>query len=74
MTDTIPLSSPTSKTVVIVLGMHRSGTSAITRGLGRGLFTRHTGFWEDEDCLAINNSLLAHLGATYDSLVADYPH
>jgi hypothetical protein len=57
--------------VIIVLGMHRGGTSAITRGLkaigvclGDNLCPSNDnnprGFWEDLDCLAINQELLRH--------------
>ncbi|SFA70525.1 hypothetical protein SAMN03159488_00084 [Pseudomonas sp. NFIX10] len=66
-----------TKKIIIVLGMHRSGTSALTRGLntlGVALGdTLHpagpdnpTGFWEDSDVIAINNQILGLLGATYD--------
>lgn len=66
--------------VVIVLGMHRSGTSAITRGLlalnvdlGENLTpavagNNDKGFWEDRDVVAINDLLLEQLGASWDSL------
>ncbi|MCQ2995862.1 glycoside hydrolase family 99-like domain-containing protein [Pseudomonas syringae] len=68
-----------SNTVIVVLGMHRSGTSAVTRslellgvGLGEKLhpanFDNPTGFWEDEDCLSINEQLLAVLASAYDQL------
>jgi hypothetical protein len=68
-----------SNIVIVVLGMHRSGTSAVTRslellgvGLGGNLhpanFDNPTGFWEDKDCLAINEQLLAALGSAYDQL------
>ena len=59
--------------------MHRSGTSAITRslellgvGLGDNLhpagFDNPKGFWEDRECLEINEELLCHLGSAYDRL------
>ena len=62
--------------LVVVLGMHRSGTSAITRGLevvgvqlGDSLhqadIDNPKGFWEDIDFLDINESLLAHIGSAY---------
>jgi O-antigen biosynthesis protein len=68
-----------SKTVVVVLGMHRSGTSAITRGLavlGVGLgdslhpasTDNPTGFWEDTGILEMNEQLLAAAGSAYDRL------
>lgn len=67
------------KRVIVVLGMHRSGTSAITRALvavgaalGDNLLPagrdNPKGFWEDKDFLALNNRLLSMLGAAYDSL------
>ncbi|MDF3863362.1 rhamnan synthesis F family protein [Pseudomonas denitrificans (nom. rej.)] len=66
--------------VVIVLGMHRSGTSAITRGLlalnvdlGENLTpavagNNDKGFWEDREVVAINDQLLEQLDASWDSL------
>ncbi|MGB5750460.1 MAG: glycosyltransferase [Desulfobacterales bacterium] len=65
--------------VIVVLGMHRSGTSAITRslellgvGLGDDLhpagFDNPKGFWEDRECLEINEELLYYLGSAYDRL------
>ena len=65
--------------LIVVLGMHRGGTSAITRGLevlgvklGDNLhpagFDNPTGFWEDRDVLSINEELLGHLGSAYDRL------
>lgn len=69
----------TRKNIVVVLGMHRSGTSAITRGLsvlgvelGNELHPAGNdnpkGFWEDKNCLRINENLLAHLDSAYDGL------
>ncbi len=66
--------------VVIVLGMHRSGTSALTRGLqalnldlGENLTeavegNNDKGFWEDREVVAINEVLLERLGGHWDSL------
>jgi glycosyltransferase involved in cell wall biosynthesis len=72
--------------LIIVLGMHRSGTSAITRslelfgvGLGDNLhaanFDNPKGFWEDRECLQINEELLNHLNSAYDQLglLSDQP-
>jgi glycosyltransferase involved in cell wall biosynthesis len=67
------------KRVIAVLGMHRSGTSAIARslqtlgvGLGDNLhpagFDNPKGFWEDRDCIAINEELLEQFGSAYDHL------
>ena len=58
------------KRLIVVLGMHRSGTSAITRGLqvmGVGLGDRMMpampdnvkGFWEDVDLNALNMEMLS---------------
>ena len=65
--------------LIAVLGMHRSGTSAITRGLellGVGLgsnlhpagFDNPKGFWEDRRVIQINEELLALQGSAYDRL------
>ncbi len=65
--------------LIVVLGMHRSGTSAVTKslelmgvGLGDNLhpagFDNPKGFWEDRGCIAINDNLLSHLGSAYDRL------
>lgn len=67
------------KKVIVVLGMHRSGTSAITRSLsmlgvnlGDALhpagFDNPKGFWENRECIAINEELLRHFNSAYDCL------
>ena len=67
-----------NKRVVVVLGMHRSGTSAITRGLqalgvnlGQRLLPSQPenpkGFWEDIDINALNIELQAALGQYWHS-------
>ena len=65
---------------IIVLGMHRSGTSAITRGLqvlGANLGGKlmppvpgnnDTGFWEDIDINALNIEMLKAVGGDWLSL------
>ena len=65
--------------IVVVLGMHRSGTSAITKGLttlGVGLGDRMmaphesvnpTGFWEDMDIYHLNVEMLLALGSEWYS-------
>ncbi|MBA1288777.1 glycosyltransferase [Pseudomonas japonica] len=70
-----------SKKVFVVLGMHRSGTSAITRGLqvlGIALGDRlmpqasgnnEKGFWEDVDINRLNIELLNYLNDDWDCLV-----
>ena len=66
--------------VIVVLGMHRSGTSALTRGLqtlgvelGNNLMpafegNNSKGFWEDLEITAINEALLAQCGHSWHSL------
>jgi hypothetical protein len=66
--------------VVIVLGMHRGGTSALTRGLealaidlGHNLKpavpnVNDTGFFEDAGLSAINDDILALMGSRWDTL------
>lgn len=55
--------------LIVVLGMHRSGTSAVTKslelmgvGLGDNLspagFANPKGFWEDRVCIQINGRFL----------------
>ena len=67
------------KAVIVVVGMHRSGTSALARGLkelgvelGDALipaqFDNPKGFYEDRDIVDFNDRLLAALGSRYDSL------
>jgi glycosyltransferase involved in cell wall biosynthesis len=68
--------------VVVVLGMHRSGTSALTRGLqalgvslGDNLMpasegNNSKGFWEDLEIVALNDAVLAELGLSWHSLGA----
>lgn len=72
--------SATNKKILIVLGMHRSGTSALTRGLqaigvslGDNLMpafegNNNKGFWEDLEIVALNDALLAELGMNWHSL------
>ena len=66
--------------VIVVLGMHRSGTSAIARGLkalgvelGNNLMppvanNNEKGFWEDVEIHALNQAVLATLGCDWHSL------
>lgn len=68
------------KKVIVVLGMHRSGTSAITRGLellgaslGKELMPavagdNDKGFWEDLGINDINERLLKKLDSSWDAL------
>ena len=72
-------SSPKSNKLVVVLGMHRSGTSAITRALrvlgvdlGEKLipqkFDNPKGFWEDEDLTLLDIEMLQAVESDWDSL------
>jgi hypothetical protein len=75
----------TRNRLVVVLGMHRSGTSAIARGLaalgvdlGERLMppapgNNEKGFFEDIDANALNNDLLAALGRSWDTVTALRP-
>ncbi len=68
------------KRLIVVLGMHRSGTSAIARGLvtlGVDLGDRlmpaapnnnEKGFFEDVDANALNTEVLRRMGREWDSL------
>jgi hypothetical protein len=68
--------------VIVVLGMHRSGTSAITRALqtmsvelGESLMPPNPdvnarGFWEDLDINALNNQMLQTVGSDWHRLAA----
>lgn len=68
------------KTIIVVLGMHRSGTSAITRSLkvlgvdlGDNLMPQAEannakGFWEDLDINTLNIELLHALGHEWHSI------
>lgn len=78
------MSPQNTKRMVIVLGMHRSGTSAITRALmalgvrlGSELLPpleeNPKGFWEEPDVMALNDTLLSALGMTWDSLSPLFP-
>jgi hypothetical protein len=69
--------APNPGHVIVVLGMHRSGTSTVARALqaigvslGDNLLApavdNPKGFWEDRDCFQINEELLGHLGSAFD--------
>jgi GT2 family glycosyltransferase len=76
----IDMSDSTAKRIVVVLGMHRSGTSLVTRGLqalGVDLGTKlmppsegnnDKGFWEDLDIHDLNEELLHHFKISWDSV------
>jgi O-antigen biosynthesis protein len=68
-----------SSRAVLVLGMHRSGTSAIARGLQMlGVYLGNdflgakpdnpTGYWEDRNIYEINERLLAVLELTWEDI------
>jgi hypothetical protein len=68
-----------SSRAVIVLGMHRSGTSVLTRGLqALGVFLgdeflntkpdNPTGYWEDRVIVALNERLLGLFGLNWESI------
>jgi len=73
-------SQGTSKKIIVVLGMHRSGTSAITRSLevlgvalGKNLLPavqgdNDKGFWEDADLYRINERVLSKLDSSWHAL------
>jgi len=68
------------KRIIVVLGMHRSGTSAIARGLlalgvdmGNNLMPalandNEKGFWEDFDIYTLNMALMGYLGIDWQTL------
>lgn len=75
--------NPDPSRIVIVLGMHRGGTSAVTEALtslGVALGDRlhaarednRRGFFEDRDCWAINEQLLQYLGSSWDRLAPEW--
>jgi GT2 family glycosyltransferase/glycosyltransferase involved in cell wall biosynthesis len=68
-----------ARRLILVVGMHRSGTSAITRSLAvlgatfgdRLMPSRpdnETGFWEDQDVYELNIELMRSLGQDWHSL------
>ncbi len=70
---------------IVVLGMHRSGTSAIARGtaalgvdLGNDFLDAQpenpTGYWEDRDIVELNERVLKLLGLAWDALAPIDPN
>jgi len=68
---------PNDRLVLVVAGMHRSGTSALTRclnllgaALPTNLIPAHrdnpAGFWESSDVQQLNDQLLAAMGSYWD--------
>jgi hypothetical protein len=77
--QTKPPNSMLNNTAVIVLGMHRSGTSALAGMLsmlgiqfGKSLFPPRAdnpkGFWEHREIVDLNDRLLMALGSTWDDI------
>jgi hypothetical protein len=73
-----------TKRLILVLGMHRGGTSAVTRGLvalgvslGERLMPAHAvnekGFFEDLDIYELDEALLAALGDTWHGFLPIAP-
>jgi GT2 family glycosyltransferase len=73
--------TPSKKTALVVLGMHRSGTSAMARVLslaGAELPARlmkempdnPTGFWEPIDVVAMSDKIMAKFDTTWDDVFA----
>lgn len=72
------MKNKTPFTVIVVLGMHRSGTSVITRGLqtmgvglGHNLMpaianNNDKGFFEDLEINALNMAMLKSIGSEWD--------
>jgi hypothetical protein len=69
-----------SSRAVLVIGMHRSGTSAVARGLaavsvymGDNFLDAQpenpTGYWEDKAIVELNDRVLAALGLKWDDVV-----
>jgi len=81
----LPMANCKKKRLIVVLGMHRSGTSVITRGLkvmgvelGDTLMpaivgVNDKGFWEDLDLFALNNELLSLVGSDWHHLAPIEP-
>jgi hypothetical protein len=75
------MGSMSNSRAVLLLGMHRSGTSAIARGLGAlSVYLGNdfldaqpenpTGYWEDKGIVALNERLLGALGLRWDDTSA----
>ena len=88
MTDTAAQGSPPSGQAILVLGMHRSGTSALARVLGLmgawigdddELLPPHptdnpTGYWERADVVHSHEDFLAEVGHGWDRIAGfDWP-
>ncbi len=67
--------------VVLILGMHRSGTSAVARGVGAlgydmgdNLMPKSKdnvkGYWEDIDVVQLNDEILSSLDSSWDNVAS----
>lgn len=74
-----PVNSGARSRAIVILGMHRSGTSAITRGVAAlGVFLGNdfldaqpenpTGYWEDKGIVDLNERVLKRLGLAWDAV------
>ena len=79
LTATPPSPSTHAPSAILVLGMHRSGTSALAGSLaltgvalGDDLLPANegnvTGYWEHRRLIALNERVLASLGATWHDI------
>lgn len=81
----MPAMAPSGRTVLIVVGMHRSGTSATTGALaclgvqlGRKLYSGHKdindkGYFEHSDIADANDELLLASGSSWDDILPREP-
>jgi hypothetical protein len=78
-TATARPSATTARTALVVAGMHRSGTSAMSRllSLAGGALPGNiiqpgpdnpTGFWEPADMVGLNDRILASVGSRWDDV------
>lgn len=81
LSDSVP---PAPRTAFVVLGVHRSGTSAMTRVLGLSggrlpsdpqpaASDNERGFWESETVIALNEQILAACDSEWDDIFAGQP-
>ncbi|HWB54184.1 MAG TPA: glycosyltransferase [Tepidisphaeraceae bacterium] len=75
----IPSQTAKEPIAILILGMHRSGTSVVTRllnllgaDLGQNLLgcaaENQTGFWESEPLVNLHNELLTSAGTSWDDI------
>src|SRR5262245_12867556 len=80
----VPRMSKSSRCAMLVLGMHRSGTSAVTRfismlgadlpkNLMRANAFNEKGYWESDEIVAINDNILKAAGSSWDDWKAIRP-